>query len=758
LQADDYQIEVSNSGGKAYSQLGIRSPLSDASQLAAGHSHYCAILLDSTVKCWGSNGYGELGDGSVTSSGVPVQVKVSKDQLLVNVKSIALGVFSSCALLSDRTVWCWGGNDLGQLGDGTLTKRSYAAQVQGLPKSVGKISGAAYRYCALTTDGDAYCWGINDKSQIDGLSSPVTSARRILPDQKLSSIDTGLSHTCGIVSNVGSVLCWGDNSYGQLGNSSNSIIESPVSVLDSTSGLVLYGVSAISLGSEHSCALLVGGQVSCWGRNDSGQLGTGDFVNKNAATKVQGEMNGKYFEGAIAISAGRSNHREASGSGRTCVLKNTKNLYCWGDDSYGQLGDRSISNRAVPTKVKDLDNVNSMAIGRAGGCAISAESKILCWGANDESQLGRVDARLGGTPVIVENLNRSIAISVGGIGLFDSSFSCALSTSGVVSCWGHNDQGQLGVGTFFDSAAPVPVSLSNITAISSGGVHSCAVSDGQVYCWGGNTNKRAIYGTAGLRTMQLGSSILDQSPTPLLINNLANVVDVAAGMDHSCALTTDGSVYCWGESASEQSGTEAIPRLVMQLPSKAVQISAGLDSCALLDSGNIYCWHGNVPTKIIMPMGMKALKVVPGFNHSCAIVVGGKVYCWGSNDFGQLGNGSALASNTAVEVVGVNNAQNISASGAGAYLYLDGYSCALQSHNNGSVSCWGANEIDQLGDGSGLNQFTPVPINGLHGIKQIASGGTHSCALYHDGYVACWGGVFGGQLGQAPLSPRAVLQ
>jgi len=291
-------------------------------------------------------------------------------------------------------------------------------------------------------------------------------------------------------------------------------------------------------------------------------------------------------------------------------------------------------------------------------------------------------------------------------------------------------------------------------------LHSCAVSSGQVYCWGGNTNKRTIYGglVPVLRTMQLGSSDVDQSSTPLLVDNLNNVVDVSAGLGHSCALTLNGEVYCWGDSAAEQSGASASPSRVAQLPSKAIQISAGLGSCALLDNGDIYCWHGNVPTKVAMPIGTKMLKVAAGFDQSCAVAVGGGVYCWGGNDSGQLGNGTTLANDMPVEVVGINNAQSISASGLGVYLSSYGYGCALQSNNNGSVSCWGENKIDQLGDGSGINRLTPLAIQGLHGIKQMSSGGSHSCALYHDGYVACWGGYFGGQLGQVPLSPRAVLQ
>jgi alpha-tubulin suppressor-like RCC1 family protein len=259
--------------------------------------------------------------------------------------------------------------------------------------------------------------------------------------------------------------------------------------------------------------------------------------------------------------------------------------------------------------------------------------------------------------------------------------------------------------------------------------------------------------------MKLGSDAVDQSSAPLSVSNLSDIVSVAAGPEHSCVLSAAGHVYCWGDLAGEKAEISAIAKRIIQLPPRATQISAGaLGTCALLENGDIYCWHGSIPARVPFPQDTKAIDIAVGLNQSCANTIGGSIYCWGENSVGQLGNGTNQSSDIPVEVVGVNNAQSVVASGAGVYFDFYSFSCALQSHNNGSVSCWGSNIFDQLGDGSGIDRSTPTAITGLYGIKQIASGGTHSCALFHDGYVACWGGLYGGQLGQAPLTPRAVLQ
>lgn len=759
ISEGQYQVVVENSGGQAATALAIASTLENVSQVAVGYSHSCAITRDETVLCWGPNAFNAPADTSNSSGGLAVKVRLENEEVLGSVKGIAAGVFSNCALRSDKTVWCWGNNSRGQLGDGTLSDHPYAAPVVGLPDEIVGLAGAAYHYCALTSAGDAYCWGDNSHGQTGGNANSSNTASLVSLDKKLTSIAAGATHTCGVILTENSVICWGSNEYGQLGNPSVQDSTSLAEVLNSQTNTKLMDISAVAVGSKHSCALSFGGRIFCWGDNDAGQLGTGDFRSRSTAIQIKDESGNGFFEGAISIVIGLNEHRDSKKAGQSCALKNTHRVYCWGENNYGQLGDGSTADKSIPVQVKGIENVASFAMGGNSGCAILASSSIFCWGSNFAGQLGSIDIGLGGHPVTVKNLNNVASISAGGVGLYDDSFSCALSTTGLVSCWGRNDQGQLGIGTVQDSATPAPVSLPNVSAIASGGSHSCAVSAGRVYCWGSNTDKYSIYSRTIKRTMKLGSDSVDQSPTPILVNGISDIESVAVGTEHSCALSNSGDVYCWGDSAAGIAEVSAVPTRVARLPARAVQIAAGaIESCALVVSGDVYCWRSSDPVRISIPSDVQVLDIAVGMNQTCASAAGGSVYCWGGNEQGQLGNGSLLASNYPVKVIGINNAQNIAASGVGIFFNFYGFSCALQSHNNGSVSCWGTNDVDQLGDGSGVDQSTPVSVPGLHGIKQIASGGTHSCALYHDGYVACWGGLFGGQLGQAPLTPRAVLQ
>lgn len=753
--AGNYLLKVANSGGGAAADLSIGQPLENVMKVAHGTAHICAIKTDGSLWCWGENDFGQLGNSTQSDSLSPVAVRSADGSTIADAVEIAAGEVFTCVLREDRRVYCWGNNGVGQLGDGTTENRSAATAIPGLPSEIVAIAAGSYFACALTNSGEVYCWGTNGSGQLgNAVSSGLVPVRvEDAEASRILAIELGDDHACGIVAGDRNLVCWGANASGQLGDGTRAQRSSPGFV--QVDGHRVADVLDIALGSGYSCLLFADRNIACWGENEIGQLGIGTTID-NVNPQGIVESVGKSID---SIYAAQSNDGFTGTGGHTCARSTTNELYCWGRNDLGQLGHGDIANRTRMQLVDEL-KATEVSLGTSGSCAILEDQTLRCWGYGG-AKFERESFGAGPLPVTVENLNNIAAISAGGSNRIEASFNCALSNTGVVSCWGHNDKGQLGIGTLLDSATPVPVSLSNVTAIASGGSHSCAVSEGQVFCWGSNTDRNSIYEYIGnfRRTMKLGSDAIDQSLTPLLVNNLANIEAVAAGAEHSCALSRSGDVYCWGDSAGEYPGIGSAAVRISQLPAKATQIAAGASrSCALLESGDVYCWHGSTPTKISMPLGVSILNISVGMNQSCASAVGGSVYCWGGNDFGQLGNGSTTASNVPVEVVGINNAQGVAAGGAGIFFTSYGFSCALQSHNNGSVSCWGVNEFDQLGDGSGISQSTPVPIKGLHGIKQIASGGTHSCALYRDGYVACWGGFFGGQLGQTPLSPRAVLQ
>jgi len=250
-----------------------------ASAISAGTEHTCALTSSGAVKCWGWNGNGQLGDGTNTDKWTPVQVS----GLTSGVSGISAGDDTSCAV-HNGAAKCWGYNGSGELGDGTYNNRNVPADVSGLSSGVIAIAAGGGHTCALTTTGAVKCWGYNEYGQLgDG-----TNNHRNTPVQVsgltsgVSAISAGYDHTCALTSS-GGVKCWGWNYVGQLGDGTNTDKWTPVQVSGLTSG-----VSAISAGFAHTCALTISGGIKCWGRNAYGQLGNGNTISSNVPVDVIG--------------------------------------------------------------------------------------------------------------------------------------------------------------------------------------------------------------------------------------------------------------------------------------------------------------------------------------------------------------------------------------------------------------------------------------------------------------------------------------
>ena len=236
--------------------------------IAAGDNHTCALTTTGGVKCWGDNNLGQLGDGTTTKRVTPVDVS----GLTSGVSAIATGGSHTCALTTTGSVKCWGRNFYGQLGDGTTTDRFTPVDVSGLTSGVSAIAAGGSHTCALTTTGGVKCWGRNSFGQLGDGTAPTNSSTPVDASgltSGVSAIAAGNSHTCALTT-TGGVKCWGNNSSGQLGDGTTTARSTPVDVSGLTSG-----VSAIAAGGFHTCALTTTGGVKCWGNNFFGQLGNG---------------------------------------------------------------------------------------------------------------------------------------------------------------------------------------------------------------------------------------------------------------------------------------------------------------------------------------------------------------------------------------------------------------------------------------------------------------------------------------------------
>lgn len=457
----------------------------------------------------------------------------------------------------------------------------------------------------------------------------------------------------------------------------------------------LAGVVELAAGVRHACALVESGAVLCWGDNRFGQLGDGSTTARPLPVRVLG-----LEREVVAIGAG--DHH-------SCAVLRSGDVRCWGANAGGQLGDGSRSDRSVPAVVGGLPaRATAVAGGREHSCALLASGQLACWGENASGQLG-----IGGGPGRpTATLVVGLAGSVREVDLGEA-HGCALLQGGSVQCWGAGLAGQLGDGGRSNRNTPTAVAglSGGVLDVAVGAQHGCAVrGDGGVVCWGAN----AEFG-------QLGDGSLQDQASPVLVPGLGGAARaVAAGGSHSCAVLTTGAVRCWGRNNLGQLGNGRTAFFELA-PVAVAELDGPVLSLALSGAEDVF---------------------FDGF--SCAVLASGKAVCWGYNGVGQLGEGSVLARTTPTEVVDLG--PGVAEVGVGGY-----HTCAR--NEAGAVSCWGANFVGQLGDGTVIDRPRAVPVNGLGaGVRQLAIGFRHSCALLPSGGVRCWGENRFGQVGNGAVA------
>jgi alpha-tubulin suppressor-like RCC1 family protein len=334
-----------------------------------------------------------------------------------------------------------------------------------------------------------------------------------------ATISTGYSHSCA-VSTVGGVKCWGLSTLSDGSTTSSSV---PADIV----GLGA-GVTAVSAGLGYSCAVAAAGALRCWGNNVYGQLGNGSTTSSAVPVGVAG-----LGAGVTGISAGWSH---------SCAVTLAGAVKCWGHNAFGELGDGTTSDSAVPVGVVGLGSgVIAVSVGEFHSCAVTRTGGVKCWGYNSDGELGHGTTTHSSVPVDVVGLGSAgVAVSAGAY------HSCAVTASGAVSCWGRNPNGELGHGTTTDSSVPVGVVGlgSGALGVSASRSLSCAVtSAGAVKCWGHG---------------ELGTGATTQSLVPVDVVGLgAGAVAVSAGGNHSCARTSAGAVRCWGDNSKGELGVAA---------------------------------------------------------------------------------------------------------------------------------------------------------------------------------------------------------
>ncbi|MFZ5469582.1 MAG: hypothetical protein ACOZIN_09105 [Myxococcota bacterium] len=345
------------------------------------------------------------------------------------------------------------------------------------------------------------------------------------------ALSVGASHTCARKMD-GSLWCWGDNNYGQLGDGTTITSVFP------PQAPILTGVTAVAAGTIHTCAHKADGTLWCWGANNFNQLGDGTNTQRVSPVQVMSAP-GVPFSIVTEV---------ATGAFHTCARKMDYTLWCWGWNNAGQLGDGTNTQRAFPVQVNaSSGSFAQVSAGEFHTCARKTDGSLWCWGSNGDGRLGDGTTVDRTTPVQVRDLATNVALSNIAQVAVGATHTCARKIDGTLWCWGRNFFGQLGDGTTTNRAAAVQVTaLSGVVDVSAGNAHTCAAkSDNTVWCWGTNGNGRLGDGTTVDRT------------TPVQVSTLSGVAAVAAGTLHGCARKSDGTLWCWGGNSSGQLGVGA---------------------------------------------------------------------------------------------------------------------------------------------------------------------------------------------------------
>jgi alpha-tubulin suppressor-like RCC1 family protein len=695
-----------------------------STSLGAGGQHGCSVRSDDgTVWCWGRNNDGQLGNNTAVDAVLPVQVEGITGATLV-----AAGNDFTCAIVSGG-VKCWGENDRGQLGDGSDVPSKTPVDVIGLTGVTALAMGEAH-VCALEA-GVVSCWGANGAGQLGDSTDMDKKIPAVVPGiVNASAIAASDDSSCAV--DGGTLKCWGFNGEGLFMTGDTNPAMGPVS------STLVSSVAGVAIGGGHLCIFDTAGVVQCAGANEFGQLG-------NGVTTAEGAPNPMP---SIAPIPARVTEISAAG-GRSCAVDEQHRAWCWGADGFGRLGlGVQVAFVASPTLTQFKD-VASVSAGGDMVCARSRAGSIACAGINSVGQLGSGIRTTQPLPHEVPNLSGVQAIAAG------NDFTCAVLTDKTVQCWGQGDFGQLGDGSLVTRPLPGPAIVVGAEKIFAGDDDVCVVhTDGSVSCWG-----EGLSGQLGAGTGTRG--------TPLVVEGISNPDQLILGDDHTCA-RTGTSVRCWGNNTDGRLGDPAAttgPSLVSLnngfLGNLSQLAVGGAHTCVIDDANEVQCWGSNgigqlgngtccsgssAPTKAVLNSGgnVTGVQEIAARGGNTYARVGGTVFGWGNSCESRIFGASSFCSFPfALQIPDITNAAKL----------VIGFNVACVLRTDGTVSCWGSNGFGQVGDGT-YGSTTPTTVPGLTDILDITAGDEHVCAIKADHTVVCWGNDSEGELGDGVIEDR----
>ena len=685
---------------------------------------------------------------------------------------VSTGLNTTC-MIDGGALYCWGDNTFGQVGIGSVvTPQPTPQAVTGMSSGVTAVavSGNDEVVCAIQ-NGAMYCWGHNNVGQLgdntfsdEYVPTGVSSAGGIDLSTGVTQVAPGGDHTCALQGTV--AYCWGDNTYGQLGN--NNKLVSPI--VPTTNVPFNYNpVTAIAANRDYTCGIgqFAGSSgfnnVECWGRNDVGQSGNGSLTEYD------------YPAGGFVIAGNSTSVPTALSAGldHACALVTGGIPYCWGNDADGEIGNGTVTTTPVTAKTApsgSLSGLTEIAAGGKHSCALSSTSG-WCWGSSSTYQLDTSTIVTWPTPLVLPPMHVSAtSISTG------DQTTCFIHSSAVV-CVGADGMGgtapgpTLACGDGYIDVVGEACDDGNTTS-GDGCDSSCQVQAGY-----------SCAGTPSLCTANCGNGVLDAGETCDDGNSssgdgCSSACQIESGYSCTgtpsvCGLTCGNGVLDAGETCDDGNTTSA------DGCSSTCQVESGYSCNGTPSVCGLTCGNGVINTGEACDDGNYtsgdgcsstcqietgyfcsgapsscALSVAPtttpltisaGLYNTCKITAAGALFCWGDNSYGQLTDGTFTNSATPLAISGMSaGVTDVSVSG-------DGYTiCAVKS---GSLYCWGDNATGQIGDGSSSDRYTPTLVSSLASVQRVASAGNHTCALVLSRTIVseldeyCWGDNTYGQLG-----------
>ncbi|MGJ5814092.1 RCC1 domain-containing protein [Paludibaculum fermentans] len=672
----------SNTQGQIGDGSGVRrmrpscTLLSGVVGLSTSYYHSIAVLQDSTVWTWGSGELGVLGNDLLKQ-----HYRATPDVVpgLSGVVAVAAGERHNLALKSDGSVWAWGANDSGQLGDGTTNTTGRPVQVSGLTGIVAIAAGVRHSL-ALKGDGSVYAWGANDYGQLGTGGYVEQHAAVLVPGLKAASLAAGSFHSLAVKAD-GTVWGWGYNSVGQLGPGAAETQLSPVrmtgytdvrqvaggptltAVVRTDGSLWAWGsnwdydtskgiysitpvglpvpepVESVALGQKHIVILLKSGSVRGWGSNANGQLGRSDLATTAQFVAPDAEAPCS----TTAPEPWSMGQRLTAGQGMTVMLREDGTVWTVGD-VFGSIATKNVT----PIQVPGLPDTVGISSRLWMNAALGRDGLVRTW-----QMWGARSIPVGVTsqtynPATVPGVMDATKIATG------NSHTLAVKTDGTVWAWGYNQSGEVGSGVLSTDIPPGQVAgIDHVLDIAAGGRFSLALkSDGTVWAWGANEEG------------QLGDGTYTDRWTPVQVRGLSNILAISAGDNFGVALKRDGTVWTWGGNRVQQLGQGVENYLGAGFAMESFPI---LGIVRVVDLTDVVAISG-------------------GGGHVLAIRADGTVWSWGQNNFGQVGNGGLTTVARPVQVPGLYGVVAVAA----------GFAHSMAWKRDGRLIGWGWNGFGQL--------------------------------------------------------------